>query len=161
MGLADMMRLVGLALVCIAVTHAVNVTLNSDDGECLPIGTGPCGLLKNRCCDNAKCHPLVKECIGKDEAAPLDTNQADTLGLVATHFELKEFYNGSKAGPGCDRAPLCKYAGAPGQCVASTDGTCTDIKVTCNATGIFYERFWATRDGSCKGPALGWFGGVA
>ena len=33
--------------------------------------------------------------------------------------------------------------------------------VICNRTGIFYRRFYDTRDGSCLGPSLGPFGGKA
>merc|ERR1712194_685238 len=74
---------------------------------------------------------------------------------------FKEFYNGTKAGPACEAMPLCSYDGAAGSCISSTDGTCTDVKVSCIGGQLKYWRFYNTRDGSCKGPSLGPFGGSA
>ena len=80
--------------------------------------------------------------------------------VVAWSLEL--YYNGSTGGPGCGNAPLCIYKGYDGQCTASVDGLCTDIRVVCNTSGIFYERYFATRDGTCKGQTDGgWYGGLA
>ena len=95
--------------------------------------------------DKADCQAFCKPALSSPPPSSSDSSA----------YRLSEFFNLTKPGPGCKRTPVCQYIGALDSCAKSTDGLCTDIKVHQNTNGtVAYERFWATRDGSCKGPSV-------
>jgi len=117
-------------------------------------------------CDNCKCqsdNPMLWSCCN-------DANMTDCYAHLkwgdekdckqfchasgSRSFKLAEYYNMSRPGPGCNREPVCQYKGTSGSCTPSIDGLCTDIIASENSTGVYYQHFPATRDGSCKGPAI-------
>ena len=49
-----------------SVTFSATTSSSLADNNCLPIGAGPCGLIKNRCCKGSRCNLLVKECLATE-----------------------------------------------------------------------------------------------
>lgn len=67
--MATKVTMLAIVLSAVSVSCSLFHGPITEEKQCLPVGSGPCDLVKNLCCEGSRCNPLVHECLGTEDAS--------------------------------------------------------------------------------------------